>query len=513
MSSNDSTLGRRQVLRAGAVLGIGLTAGAATAPFAAAATGRDYALRATYDWAEAYFVEHGETPPDRPNETRGALAWGQSYVLRSYLSMYQAFGDTRYLDLLCRNTDAILQTRDSERGVTDWRGKSLPAWRGWYPYTAGQVDVPGANGVPVLGLRTSQTFADDVVATVVAESADRFTVVVTDPRVNRSDTFSNLTMDATSPDYAVSRILAANPTATRATAVDLRSDNAPATPRPGTYTMASAHVVFSVHTGMITAPIAEFCRLVRANPRLMPRYGAKAARYLTAVRAAVACHDREWRQNDEGEGWYVWEKGTPLAFDGCEMPNNQFLALATTQLHLSAVTGHPPYRDRAVRMLTTFRNDLTVQGNSYVWPYWWSKGHVYNGYRQADDVSEWTPAYPNGAKQIEDGSHGAVDVEALLAAYRLGLVFGEGDVRRIAATYTDNMMHYDADGVPHVWTTVAGGGALGSQDLQAPRWANLAPWDERIFTHSRAIFNLLQPEPLFGSNLLSTALLAAHNRK
>ncbi|GAB3447390.1 hypothetical protein [Actinophytocola sediminis] len=512
MSSNESTVGRRQVLRAGAVLGLGAAAGVTAAPIAMAA-GRDYALRATYDWAEAYFGEHSDTPPDRPNEVRGALAWGQSYVLRSYLAMYRAFGDTRYLDLLCRNTDAILLTRDSERGVRDWRGDSLPAWRGWYPYTAGQADVPGATGVPVLGLRTSQTFADDVVAEVVAESADRFTVVVTDTRVDRADTFTNLTMDATSPDYAVRRILDANPTLTRASAVDLRPDNAPATPRPGTYPMASAHVVFSVHTGMITAPIAEFCRIVREDPRLKPRYGAKAARYLTAVRAAVACHNREWRQNDDGEGWYVWEKGTPLAFDGCEMPHNQFLALATTQLHLSTLTGHRSYRDRAVRMLTTFRNDLAVKDASYVWRYWWTKGHVYRGYRQADEVSAWTPAYPNGAKQMEDGSHGAVDVEAMLAANGLGLVFGETDVRRMAATYTDNLMHRDADGTPHVWTTVDGSGALGSQDLQAPRWANLAAWDERIFTHSREIVNLLQPEPLFGSTLLGTAFLAAHNKK
>ncbi|GLY70632.1 hypothetical protein [Amycolatopsis taiwanensis] len=512
MTDLNPKLGRRQLFRAGAVLGLGVTAGLATAPLARA-EGRDYALRATYDWAEAYFTEHGEAQPDVPNEIGGALAWGQSYILRSYLAMYQAFGDTRYLDLLCRNTDAILGNRDSVRGVTDWRGESRPAWRGWQPYTAGQVDVPGANGTPVLRLRTSQTYANTVVAEVVPESADRFTVIVTDTRVNVSNTFTKLTMDATSPDYVVKRILDANPTSTRATAVDLRPDNAPAVPRAGTYTMASAYVVFSVHTGMVTAPIAEFCRLVRENPILNARYGAKAARYLQAARAAVDCHDGEWRQNDQGEGFYIWPKGTPLAFDGCEMPHNQFLALATTQLHLAALTGHPAYRDRAVRMLTTFRNDLMVQGNSYVWHYWWTKGRVYNGYRQVDDVSEWTPAYPSGARQMEDGSHGAVDVEAMLVAQRAGLVFGDADIRRMAATYTDNLMHHDADGTPHVWSYVNGSGVLGSQDQQAPRWVNLAPWDGRIFTHARDIFNRQQPEPIFGSALLGTAFLAAYNRK
>lgn len=505
----DSTLGRRQLLQAGAAVGLGIAGGLVTATPARAAD-RDYALRATYDWAEAYFTENAAGQPDVPNEARGNLAWGQSYILRSYIEMYRAFGDTAYLDLLCRNVDAILGTRDSVRGVKDWRGESLPAWRATYPYTGGQADVPDAVGTPVLGIRTAQAYADDVTAEVVHESADRFTVKLTDTRLNLVNTFTNLTMDAASADYVVKRLHDANPTSTRATAVDLRSDNAPVMPQAGTYEMTSAYVIFSVHTGMITAPIAEFCLLVRQSPRLMDRYGRKTAKYLSAVRAAIAVHDHEWRQNDEGEGWYIWEKGTPLAFDGCEMPHNQFLALATTQVHLAGLVDDGPYRDRAIRMLRTFSNDLTPQAASYIWTYWWTKGRVYRGYRQADDVSEWTPAYPNGARQIEDGSHGAISVEAMLAGYRSGLAFNESDMQRVAATYTDNLMHYDDNGVAHVWYRIDGTASLGIQDLQAPRWVNLAGWDERIFTHAREIFNREQPEPSTGSILLSTAFLAAH---
>jgi hypothetical protein len=70
----------------------------------------------------------------------------------------------------------------------------------------------------------------------------------------------------------------------------------------------------------------------------------------------------------------------------------------------------------------------------------------------------------------------------------------------------------DDAGQAHVWYRVDGTANLGLQDLQAPRWVNLAQWDERIFTHAREIFNREQPEPIFGSYLLSTAFLAAHNR-
>lgn len=512
------TIGRRRLLQAGAALGLGTIGGVATTVTAAtAATARaetrDYALRETYDWAEAYFTENAVGQPDYPNENRGALAWGQSYILRSYLTMYAAFNDTHYLDLLCRNVDAIVKTRDSVRGVTDWRGESLPAWRAFAPYTAGDVDVSGADGTPVLRLRTALTFAEQVVGEIVHESADRFTVTFTDTRTGLTDTFADVTMDAASPDFVVKRIYYASPTSTRTTAVDLRSDNSPAMPQAGSYAMTSHHVIFAVHTGMIAGPIAEFCHLVRRKPRLHRRYGAKAAHYLRVVRDAVAVHDVEWRQNDVGEGWYDWEKGTPLGFDGCELPHNQYLALATTQVYLAGLVDDGPYRDRAVRMLTTFRNDLRTLENSYIYPYWWGKGHLYNGYTQADNVSEWTPAYPNGARQIDDGSHAAISIAAAFAGYRSGLVFDESDMKRFAATYTDNLMAYDDNGDAHVWYRVNGTANLGAQDLQAPRWVDLARWDERIFTHAREIFNREQPEPISGSYLLSTAFLAAHNRR
>ncbi|MGI6685257.1 MAG: Ig-like domain-containing protein [Bacillota bacterium] len=69
------------------------------------------------------------------NNENGALAWDESYVMRGYLEMYQATKDTKYLDKFIVHGDSVLKQRDSVRGVKDYRGLSLPAWRGGPRYT------------------------------------------------------------------------------------------------------------------------------------------------------------------------------------------------------------------------------------------------------------------------------------------------------------------------------------------------------------------------------------------
>jgi len=57
------------------------------------------------------------------------IAWDESYLLRAYLFMYEATGDKQYLDEFTGHADTFLTRRDSVRGVKDYRGLSLPAWR------------------------------------------------------------------------------------------------------------------------------------------------------------------------------------------------------------------------------------------------------------------------------------------------------------------------------------------------------------------------------------------------
>lgn len=72
------------------------------------------------------------------NNEGGTLAWGEARVIRAYLGMYQVTGDTYYLDKFIKHADSVLNVRDSVRGVTDYRGLRLPAWRAGDRYTEGR---------------------------------------------------------------------------------------------------------------------------------------------------------------------------------------------------------------------------------------------------------------------------------------------------------------------------------------------------------------------------------------
>ncbi|NUR85884.1 MAG: hypothetical protein HOY71_17535, partial [Nonomuraea sp.] len=267
----------------------------------------DYTSRDTFDLFDRVF--HGSGAVGQPGDTNehGGLAWGQSYVLLGFMRMYQAYKDTHYLDRLVENADQVLANRDSVRGVTDHRGRSLPAWRAMHPYTVGMAVLRGGDGTPLLEVRSALSYADDAVATVTAGgSADRFTLEVRNNKTAKVATFTDLSLDPASADYAPRRILAAYPTPTMVTARDPRDAPAGgAIPALGPTPLASQPVIFTVHTGMITYPIAMFARTVLADPSLWRRYKGKAVEYLAAARAAAAVHDDEWRQTGDGRGYFV----------------------------------------------------------------------------------------------------------------------------------------------------------------------------------------------------------------
>lgn len=48
--------------------------------------------------------------------------------------MREAYRDEYYLEKFIDHADHVLASRDSVRGVADWRGLSLPGWRAYWPY-------------------------------------------------------------------------------------------------------------------------------------------------------------------------------------------------------------------------------------------------------------------------------------------------------------------------------------------------------------------------------------------
>lgn len=75
---------------------------------------------------------------DRLSETPGEFAWGESYLLLSYVTMYEATGEKRHLDKLVSRFRALLSLRDDKKGKRDeLRNAVLPAW-GSIGYSGGK---------------------------------------------------------------------------------------------------------------------------------------------------------------------------------------------------------------------------------------------------------------------------------------------------------------------------------------------------------------------------------------
>lgn len=503
---------RRTFLRSSGItaLATGVVAGGILRPAHASSASSIFTDRATWDrWHDEFYASGGIGQPGEPNDDTihggsGGLAWGQSYLLAGLLRMYHAYGDTSYLDRFVENTELVLSVRDSERGVTDWRGLSLPAWRANHPYTVGAVELADEQGRPTLEVRVGRVYSGSTSVTVRAGSQPgTFDLDVLHSQSGNRRTYSGLTMDPASPDYAVQRLYDAYPATVLATAVDLReTPTAGGNPAPGTFQMTSKPSIFAVHTGMITYPMASFVRLIRSSPVLArnARYRRKAHEFLRAVRQAVAVHDPEWRENDAGEGYLIWLKGSAQQWDGSEQPINQTLGWGQTVAELAMITGEETYRHRTQAMANMLRRELAVDaGNAYTWHYWPTFGNMYNGYAKTGspetDISLYNPNLGSQLRQIEDVSHAAITVEFAVRAFRAHLGMNGQDMARMARTFTQNVAR-TVNGVPTTGVRIhGGGGASTTYAHQAARWMPLAAFDREVYNHSLAIYDHHQPTP------------------
>jgi hypothetical protein len=59
---------------------------------------------------------------------RKSYAWGESYNMMAFATMYEATGDIKYLNTLSRHIDIVLKNRDDNLGIKDYKGRSMPGW-------------------------------------------------------------------------------------------------------------------------------------------------------------------------------------------------------------------------------------------------------------------------------------------------------------------------------------------------------------------------------------------------
>lgn len=442
------------------------------------------------------------------NET-GAYAWQEAYVLRAYLAMYRATGDTRYLDKFVLHANAVVARTDKARGVPDYRGRSLPAWRtgGSYTYAVRYLnDWRGKAVIRVLANRDRNNNETRVIVTSTRRGTV-FTLGARNKRLNIWETYRGLSMNPRSRNYVARRVNSVS----RLIQVS-RMRRARALPNP--IPRRTAHslaarplpVLFAVHTALVTYPLAQFARMVGEDPALKGSYEETASRFLAAAVRAVAVHDGDWRSSG-AYGYYVFPRGAPIWSDGVVLPHNQNLAMGRTFLELYAATGVHAYLERAERLAVMFKAHLRrdVSG-AYVWDYWWGPG--YSGWNAARSPSLNTRVY-RGYRALEDISHGAISSDfASLAATRTTSMDATDQIG-FANTFHANMTRADGE---LAWT-VSGQGLAGGWGACSGEWLGLAGVSRNVFlTTKRVLAGLINGPAQRARRLCSVALACETQR-
>ena len=244
--------------------------------------------------------------------------------------------------------------------------------------------------------------------------------------------------------------------------------------------MNDAHIAFTV---------AEFARVVRADPDLKARYGARADAYLKFIEEKIF---RKWK-----DAWLELGRETttlrrrgnrlvrekvdfpgpagvyrfyePGKRPGRSLPLNQFLSVAKAFLALHDVTGKPDYLEKARKMALTAKHVYLVKESDRYrpWCYWQP---VWQGdFKGPTEPVGWTGPHPKRS------SYHAVEVDDFTRFHKRKIVFTDNDMKRLVRLHLDVMWNKDPD-------RPAFGYDFGPRKQRYPAqlWTSLAYVDETI---------------------------------
>lgn len=473
------------------------------------------------------------------------LGWSESYILSSYLSMYEATGDLKYLQKFVEHSDRVLDNASDPDGdgFLGWGtykyATSLarnpgfefvnPAdptmaigWTRWQssPFTAYRDLRNDRGGVAGMTIRTNPARGWQVV------QSELYNSFVRDNKRYEPDTLYQLSFNGKTNgskaggraevyDFTTNERLAMvrfHNTSWKAHSITFR------TPAEGghrlvvrlmhvNYKVAGGTVSFdlvrvrqlseyAVHDGMIAAPMAEFAALVRRDSRLTNDYDVTADRYAAFIRDEILPKwEQYFRPIGSTGGTYVFPDDGSTGIPRQSLPHNQSLALGNVMVWLSMAEpeGDEALEERATKLATTFKRHLLPVGGGYLWRY---SDRLLSG-----DYGRVLVA--------EDVSHANISVGFAITAASAGIVFKESDLQRFSKTLTAFMWNRSMS-TPRVSTLVNGTGGY-SRSWYLSGWADLAQFDPSKRTHRLvdAVYNFRGKwEDSGPSGLLTIARLA-----
>jgi hypothetical protein len=441
------------------------------------------------------------------------LAWGESYIMMSYVEMYRATKDTHYLDKLADHADCVLASRDDSRGFRDYSGRSRAAWSVGGKFTVAELTLKDTDGKAVVKLRSTRyAYNDETKVRVVPRPADgEFDLFVENARWKQSEEYKGLTMDRQSTDFAERRVNARDWAAKERKIASSDKGSGLVTvealraslPAESSSALEPLWMAYHGYSGMIMLPMLEFARIVKADTSLVARYGKAADRYVAEALKVFRDANEEWRDGPrKHEGYYVFGSyGCPFWSDNVAKPFNYLGSEGICLIRLGQLTGDRHWTARASAIARLFKRHLKLAENgAYVWEYWW--GPIADGWTRDNSPSFNTPTY-GPSRCIEDTSHGCLEIYFAMHCAEAGIVFDDEDMRRFAKTFLLNIVDLKKLAMND---RVDGSGEVGHNDSMVGYWMELGKWNSRAASVAVKIADRMKlSEVASGSSMLTLA--------
>jgi len=403
-----------------------------------------------------YQQGHGES--DSPDS--GKLGWGEASFLDSYVKLYLATADTRWLDQVVDHMDRIIGS------MADHFGDGHGTWvTDTYSVARLEAEPLHNRGTARLDLRQ-----DRVWTTRGGREVEEAELILDFPGGSR---YRILGGSGQAPlvesTFRQGREL---------TGLGPFGVAVVGRPQPGDRFLIRTHppgpIEYIVHQGQFLYPVARFAELVARQRALKRRYGTRPRRYVEVIAGLARHHEQSWLDLGRGAGAYRFSSRPWERYPNRIQPHNQYLSLARAYLVLTRVSSRRIFRERGEAMLRYYKRCLRRVGSAYEWHYW-------------DWVEEGQPDH----SPVEDTSHGNIDICAAVEACRRGVVFQPADLRRFAHTFLDRMWNgsltdprlaHRVDGQPGDAQTIKG-------------WIDLCQWNPKVWDVLWAQFRRLDQPP------------------
>lgn len=452
-----------------------------------------------------------------------SLAWGEAATLNAIMDMFEATGDRKYLEILSARGKQVLSHRDDKRGVADMSGNVRPGWSMGFKYVVAAGSFKNKQGDTVLDIRTTP-YASGMLTTVelIPQGGEgKFTVKVENSHYKREELFTDLSLTRTNGRFVENVI---------------NDPMAPYNATPGSFTDKSNLIrvklrkdsflpaqkirleplplAYIGYLGIIYQPLIRFAEVVRNDKRFSDLVASANYFIRSAEESYADANKRLWR-NGPGtdEGYYLTcEKGESFPADNVGQPFNFLGKHVCVLLALYRLTNKAEYRILSEKMCRLFKNRLKHDAakDLYTWFYWYEPMTTV-GWRPEDNLSQ-NVRYFKPAPNIEDISHGTLDIAMVAEAYKQRLVFDEIDLKRFSNTLLKNILMPDGSGVRR---KVDGYGV--AYEPYFPilfGWLELAGANDEVYLKIRQLYQQKKQESfLFTARLLKWEKLLSPKQK